>query len=489
MDFGDKRASAVAAGVAVDAARRAQQTWSELGISERLRVVRRFRQHLAGDLEAVLRTLSRAGRHDQEALVAEIVPLADACRFLERHAAGLLRPRRPSRRGRPAWLMGVSAEVRREPFGIVLVVAPANYPLLLPGVQLLQAVVAGNGVVVKPAPEFSAPMALMAEWLVEAGLPRGLVQVVGEGVEEVSDALDAGVDKVVLTGSAGTGLRIAVMAAERLVPTTMELSGNDAVFVLPGANLDLVARALTFGLRFNGSETCIAPRRVFVPQADAEALERALARRLPEVPARPIGPAARRQAMKLVGQAIAAGARPVGGPPDEAMAETAPVVLAEARPEMALLKADVFAPVLAIVPVADMDEALEMARQSPYALGASVFGPAVEAEALAARVDAGSVTVNDIIVPTADPRLPFGGRRRSGWGVTRGAEGLLEMTQVKTVSVRRHGPRFHFDPPRSSDQRLLAAAFRAMHGAGAGRWRAIRALVGAVREARQRRER
>src|SRR5690606_19223213 len=188
-------------------------------------------------------------------------------------------------------------------------------------------------------------------------------------------------------------------------------------------------------------------------------------------------------------EAITAGARPVGEFPDDEMADMPPIVLAEALPEMALLRAEVFAPVLSIVPVTDMDEALEMARQSPYALGASVFGPVDEAEALAVRIDAGSVTVNDIIVPTADPRLPFGGRHRSGWGVTRGAEGLLEMTQVKTVSVRRRGPAFHFDPPRASDDELLAAAFRAMHGAGAGRWRAIRALFGAVRAARQRRER
>src|SRR5690606_31250904 len=123
---------------------------------------------------------------------------------------------------------------------------------------------------------------------------------------------DAGVDKVVLTGSAATGRRIAVMAAERLVPSTMELSGNDAVFVLPGADPELVARALAFGLRFNGSETCIAPRRVFVPRAAAEALERALARLLPEVPARPIGPGARSRAMQLAREAITAGARPVG---------------------------------------------------------------------------------------------------------------------------------------------------------------------------------
>ena len=494
MHFGDERSpasrsAAVGTAARIAAARRAQRSWAAVGMSERLRVVRRFRRHLASDPDAVLRALSRPGRPRHEALVAELIPLADACRFLERHAAGLLRPRRPSLRGRPLWLTGVSAEIRREPFGVVLVVAPANYPLLLPGVQLIQAVVAGNGVVVKPAPEFCAPIVLLAEWLVDAGLPRGLVQILGEEVEEVAATLDAGVDKVVLTGSAETGRRVAAMAAERLVPSTMELSGNDVVFVLAGADLDLTARALAFGLRFNASETCIAPRRVFVARAEAEALEHSLAARLRDIPPRPIRPAIRTRVMELVRQAIADGARSVAGPVDESLAEMAPVVLSEARPEMALLKVDVFAPVLGIVPVTDMNDALEMSRESPYALGASIFGPVAEAEALAARIDAGSVTINDVIVPTADPRLPFGGRRRSGWGVTRGAEGLLEMTQVKTVSVRRRGPRFHLDPPRPSDERLLVAAFSAMHGAGRGRWRAMRALVDAVREARQRRDR
>lgn len=473
----------------VTEARRAQALWAEAGIRERLKVVRRLRRRMADRLDDLLDILQRGDRPRHEGLVAEIVPLADACRFLERQAATILRPHCASWRTRPAWLHGVSAEVRREPFGVILVVAPANYPLLLPGVQILQALVAGNAVVVKPALGCTGPLALLTALMEDAGLPRGLVRLLDETVGQVEAALDAGVDKVVLTGSATTGRCVAAAAAARLIPTTMELSGNDPVFVLPGADLDLVARALAFGLRFNGSATCIAPRRVFVARADAGALESALSARLLEVPAVRLTAETRAGLAGLVAQAIAAGARPLTGPPDLAGPEVPPIVLAEAAPGMALLQADVFAPVLAIVTVANVDEALAMATHSPYALGASVFGPPRAASALAARIDAGTVTINDLIVPTADPRLPFGGRRQSGWGVTRGAEGLLEMTRIKAVSTRRRGPHVHFDVPRPGGAALLDAAFRLLHGAGGTRRQAIGTLVRSLRRRGQRSDR
>jgi acyl-CoA reductase-like NAD-dependent aldehyde dehydrogenase len=111
-----------------------------------------------------------------------------------------------------------------------------------------------------------------------------------------------------------------------------------------------------------------------------------------------------------------------------------------------------------------MEEALQAAAASPYALGASVFGPVAEARAFAERVNAGSVVVNDVIVPTADPRLPFGGRGESGFGATRGAAGLLEMTALKAVSVRRGPFRPHLAPPGPKDARRFAGMIRWLHG-------------------------
>ncbi len=424
---------------------------------------------------------TRPGRRATESVSAEILPLAEACRFLEREAAGLLAPRRLGRRGRPVWLFGAEVEVRREPLGTVLIVGPSNYPLLLPGVQAVQALAAGNRVLVKPASGCGAPMLLLGEWLQEAGLPPGLFQVLDESAAAVAEAIAAGIDKLVLTGSADTGRAVAERLARHLVPSTMELSGNDAVFVLPGAEVEQVARALAFGLRLNGSATCIAPRRVFVPREMAVGLEDALVGQVAAIPPVPVSLPTRRRLAALARDAVAEGARALGiVPKDEDVAMT-PLILTDARPGMALLREEIFAPVLSLVPVRDMEAALEAAAHSPYALGASVFGPVAQARELAGRIDAGAVTINDLIVPTADPRLPFGGRHASGWGVTRGAEGLLEMTQVKTVSIRKGRLRPHFEAPREGDDALMLAALRLFHGGPGTRADAIRRMVQAVR--------
>ncbi|KAA0585866.1 aldehyde dehydrogenase family protein (plasmid) [Azospirillum oryzae] len=444
--------------------------------------MRGLRHRIAVNAERLVRSLeTRPGRRVAESVSAEILPLAEACRFLEREAAGLLAPRRLGRRGRPLWLFGVEAEVRREPVGAVLIVGPSNYPLLLPGVQAVQALAAGNRVLVKPAPGCGAPMVLLGEWLEEAGLPPGLFRVLDESAGAVAEAIAAGIDKLVLTGSADTGRAVAEQLARHLVPSTMELSGNDAVFVLPGAEVEQVARALAFGLRLNGSATCIAPRRVFVPRGMAAGLEDALVRQAAAIPQVPVPLPTRRRVATLARDAVAEGARALGNVPEDEDPAMTPLILADARPGMALLREEIFAPVLSLVPVHDMEEALEAAAQSPYALGASVFGPVAQARELAGRIDAGTVTINDLIVPTADPRLPFGGRHASGWGVTRGAEGLLEMTQVKTVSVRRGRLRPHFDAPRESDDALMLAALRLFHGGPGTRTGALRRMLRAVR--------
>ncbi|WP_244433729.1 aldehyde dehydrogenase [Azospirillum sp. B506] len=456
--------------------------WSVQDISSRLAVIRRLRHRISAGAEELIGSLdNRPGRTAAESVSGEILPLAEACRFLERDAAALLAPRRLGRRGRPIWLFGVEAEVRREPVGTILIVGPSNYPLLLPGVQAIQALAAGNRVLVKPAPGCSAPMVLLGRWLEEAGLPPGLFRLLDESADAVAEAIADGIDKLVLTGSADTGRAVAERLARHLVPSTMELSGNDAVFVLPGADVEQLARALAFGLRLNGSATCIAPRRVFVPHGMAAGLEAALRRHVGTIPPVPVSLPTRCRLATLARDAVAGGARALGELPREDSPAMMPLILANAAPGMALLREEVFAPVLSLVAVKDMEEALKVAAGSPYALGASIFGPVAQARELAGRIDAGTVTINDLIVPTADPRLPFGGRHASGWGVTRGAEGLLDMTQVKTVSVRSGRLRPHFDPPREGDEALMLAAMRLFHGAPGTRTGALRQLVQAVR--------
>jgi acyl-CoA reductase-like NAD-dependent aldehyde dehydrogenase len=392
------------------ASRAVQAAWATWALGERLRTLTAIRHGIAANAAGLTRAAGGgAGRPEAEVLSSEVVPLADACRFLEREAPRLLATRRLGAHGRPAWLSGVEAEVRREPLGLVLVIAPSNYPLFLPGVQTLQALAAGNAVLWKPGRGGAAAAEAFAAIAARAGLPAGVLSVLPEDPEAARRAVAAGVDKVLLTGSAATGREVLAELAQRLVPATMELSGCDALFVLPGADLDRVARAVRFGLTLNGGATCIAPRRVFVPHALAPELKE----RLGVAPGMSLGP------------------------------ET-----------------------VMITPVSDLDEALGAAALLPYALGASIFGPEEAAVALAARVRAGVVVINDLIVPTADPRLPFGGRGESGFGVTRGAEGLLELTVPKVVAVRRARRLFHLEAPHPGDAELFRAYLNLTHAGG-----------------------
>lgn len=458
--------------------REAQAVWAATPLAERLRFVHRLRQQIARRpealVEAVTDTAESSGRPAAEILSSEILPLAEACRFLEREAPRLLAPWRPGPNGRPFWLGGVELEVRRQPLGMVLILAPTNYPVFLPGVQAVQALAAGNAVLWKPGRGGLAAARAFAALAASAGLDERLLRVLPDTPDAGRAALASGPDKVFLTGSAATGRQVLADLAQRLIPATMELSGCDALFVLPGAGhaeLDRAAKALAFSLRLNGGATCIAPRRVFVPRRLAGPLETRLQEAVAGLPPVGLPPEVADRAWTLASEALAAGARPVAGGFSERLdgrpgGNLRPLVLADTRPDMRLLQEDLFAPVVSLVPVASMEEALAGAALCPYALGAAIFGPEAEARALAPRVRAGVVVVNDVIVPTADPRLPFGGRGESGFGVTRGAEGLLEMTALQAVAVRRGRFLPHLDEPQSGDDLFFRAYLATAHAGG-----------------------
>jgi len=404
-----------------------------------------------------------------ESLAAEVIPLVDACRFLERRAGKILATRRSSRRDRPAWLRGVSVSARREPLGTVLIIAAGNYPLLLAGVQTLQALVAGNAVLLKPAPGASRTAVQLQAALATAGLPPGLLTVLPAAPEMAQQAIEQGVDKVILTGSAETGIAVARSAAAQLTPCTMELSGCDAVFVLSDADADRAARCVAFGLGFSGSATCIAPRRVFVDRRVAAAFSSRLLALLRETPPLPVATSAAEEAERLINETVQQGGKLLAGgirTCEVLSGMLRPVVLQVETADLPLMKADLMAPVLAIMEVEGEDDALRYNDCCPYALGASIFGGTASSTRFAERVPAGCITINDSIAPTADPRVAFGGWKRSGSGVTRGAEGLLEMTRIKAIVTRRSKILPHLLPRKSNLAALLSGYLRLAHGGG-----------------------
>ncbi len=425
----------------------------------------------------------------RESISSELLPLADAAKWLGQNAARHLASKALGWYGRPGWLGRLATKVQREPWGLVLVVGTWNYPLFLTGVPTLQAIVAGNSVCIKPAPGSELICELWVKLLVDAGVPSDLLVLLPSDPLAASHAIQFGVQKVVLTGSSGTGRKVLSHLASGLTPATLELSGCDAVVVLESADLVRVADALMFGLRLNSGATCMAPRRVLIEKSVYEPLKKLLADRLAKESAYPVRIATARRLIEHAREACSMGAKSLIEASWENLVQVGedhvqltPIVLADVPPQAPLAKHDTFAPLLLLTPFQNRDEILAIDAQCPYALSASIFGNSGEAEDLAQRLEAGFVTINDLIVPSADPRVPFGGRRESGYGVTRGVEGLLEMTQIKVVARRLGNWLPHLQPVDATDESLLMGFLRLRHGRTIfDRMGAIKTIVQAIR--------
>ncbi len=419
----------------ISQARAAHLAWSRVRLKDRLLILRNARHAIANGCVELASSITEAAtvsnRNVADSLVAEVLPLAEACRFLEREAESILQPRKLGRKGRPVWLHGVQSEVHRVPLGVVLLIAPSNYPLFLPGVQALQALAAGNAVLWKPAPGGERAARMFARMLVDAGLPERVLQIMPAEIDSGTKAISAGVDKIFLTGHADTGRAVMHQAADVLTPSVMELSGCDAVFLLPGADLTRVVEALAFGLRLNGSATCMAPRRVIASKTIIDDVVQRLLPIADTVPPAAVSTKAVRLLAEVVGDACRKGAVMVRD--GQRGLNATPTLVKDVKPDDLIMRTDVFAPLLAFCAVPDERAALRAHAACPYALTAAVFGPEKQATELAAKIGAGTVLINDLIISTADPRVSFGGRGESGFGVTRGCEGLLEMTAVKTI--------------------------------------------------------
>ena len=467
-------------------ARKAGLLWSNSPLQGRLQILRGFRHALAEHASELAKLAASNAHPIQEVLVSEILPLLEACRFLERAAPKLLRTRTFGAAHRPLWLGGVQTQLRREPMGVIAIISPSNYPLFLGGTQVLQALVAGNAVLWKPAPGWAPAARGFAELLSSAGLPVDLLQILPDTLDAGINLVRSAVDKVIFTGGGENGRDVLHALADRAIPAVVELSGCDAVFVRADADLQLTARALRFGMTLNQGKTCMAPRRVFVAQGVAETLEVLLLKELTDFQCAAISEElSEAQAVRLCELLLdvkTKGGRLLRGGLNADGTIDMPLVFTGAHPRMRLFCEEIFAPVIGFMATQSDEAALQAASLCGFALGASIFSRSHdEAEQLATRIHAGIVCINDLIVPSADPRVPFGGRSKSGYGVTRGAEGLLELTRIKVIHTRRGGMTPHLDSPTPQPD-LIVAVIGLLHS---GSWRKrLRALTNLVRISR-----
>jgi len=436
---------------ALQRARAAQPAWAALSLAERVRYIHRIRDYLVDHADAVSTTVANdVGKTRVEALATEVLPSVLATHYYAKNARRFLQPRR-IRSG--SWLfLNKRSRIFRLPFGVIGIIAPWNYPLGIPMHEIIPALLAGNTVIFKTAPETQMVGRTIEAMIQAAGLPADVfihLNVPGEIMGQVLLDPEHHVDKLFFTGSVPVGKILMAKAAESLVPVSLELGGNDPMLVCPDAHLErAVNGAMWAGLQ-NSGQSCGGVERIYVHQ-DVYAPFIALLKQ--KVEALRQGPntdhdvdigamCTERQITTIrrqVDDALAKGATilaQVNLDPAYAKANFYPVtLLTEVDHTMTLMREETFGPVLGVMKVANMDQAIELANDSRLGLTGSVWSnDTAAAVALGRRIQAGVITINDHLLTHGMAETPWGGMKESGIGRSHGELGFDEMTQPQVV--------------------------------------------------------
>jgi succinate-semialdehyde dehydrogenase/glutarate-semialdehyde dehydrogenase len=422
-------------------AREAQAVWGALPYRERARQLQETARSLGAHTEDLAEIIHRDnGKLKVDALAAEILPAVMAFPFYIKQGRRFCAPRR-IRGGSPLMFNKRSRLVYR-PWGVVGIISPWNYPFAIPFSEVLMALLAGNAVILKTASSAPGVGQALAGLFSAADLPAGLFNYVEiPGAEAGPAFINAGVDKLFFTGSTAVGRELMALAAPRLLPLVLELGGADAAIVRADADLDRAAAGILWAAFSNAGQSCGGVQRILVHREVYPAfLEKfcALVRNLR--PGCDLGPMASSRQVETVRrqvEACVAGGAEIAAqsPVPEGDERFFPAtVLSGAGPGTPIMTEEVFGPVAAVLAVADDEEALRIANASSYGLTASVWSRRRRpARALAARINAGAVTINDHLMSHGLAETPWGGFGDSGLGRTHGEAGFREMLKQQVI--------------------------------------------------------
>jgi acyl-CoA reductase-like NAD-dependent aldehyde dehydrogenase len=462
--------------------RAAQPAWEAFGFEGRGRVLLRAQKWLMDNAEQVVSTIvSETGKTYEDATFAEISYGGGAFGFWANNAEKYLADERV--KSSAVLVKGKKLILRFRPLGLIGVIGPWNYPLTNSFGDCIPALAAGNSVILKPSEITPLTSLLLAEAMLECGLPENVFQV-ATGRGETGAALADEVDMIMFTGSTRTGRKVAETAAKRLIPASLELGGKDPMIVLSDADLERAANFATYYSMQNAGQTCISIERVYVEEpvydefvSKVSNKVRALRVGKPDgygsVEVGAITFAPQMDTIKdHVADAVQRGARVLTGgqelPGSGRFFE--PTVLVDVDHSMKIMTEETFGPTLPIMKVRDADEAVRLANDSPYGLASSVFSrDTARGEAIARRIEAGATTVNDAMINYAALELPMGGAKASGLGSRHGAGGIRKYCSQQAIVVT---PRLalkrevHMYPYKKRTSLLLGRFFKFLYGRG-----------------------
>jgi len=436
---------------AVGRSRQAQPDWEALGIPKRIDVLRNFQHLLYQNKSAVAQTITReAGKPCVEALLTEVMVVLDAARFLIDNSYSLLREEAV-----PHGNLAMKTKrgyLLREPYGVIGIISPWNYPFSIPATETLAALVAGNSVVLKPS-EFSTTVALeLASLLHGAGVPEAVFQVISGDGSTGKAFSESALDKLIFTGSVPTGKRVAETAATKLLPIVLELGGKDPMLVLNDADVDVASSGAVWGALVNAGQACLSVERCYVHRSLYPAFVDACVRKVQQLKVgngieadTDIGPLIHEDQLRFVESHVEDAQRLgakvlLGGKRLSEIGSNfyAPTVISDVTHAMRIMREETFGPVLPIMPFDSDDEGVQLANDCLFGLAASVWTrDRRRGEALARRIQAGTVMVNDVVSCFGISEAPHGGVKASGLGRTHGRFGLDEMVRAKYVDSDR----------------------------------------------------
>jgi acyl-CoA reductase-like NAD-dependent aldehyde dehydrogenase len=467
----------------VDDVASVQPFWSQLPLADRARYMRRAAQAIIDQIDELAELLTREqGKPLNESYVMELLPTIDSLRWLAEAGPEILDDERIPL---PIFLKQKRARFTYEPLGVVGVIAPWNYPWSIPFGEVAIALMAGNGVVVKPA-SLTPLIGQRIQGIFErAGVPEGLVRTVHGGGAVGQALVESSASKIFFTGSVEVGRRVGVECAQRMKGSVLELGGKDAMIVCADANLPNAVSGCLWGGFANSGQTCSGIERVYVVKDVADrfargVVEGAKALRVgdPMDWETEIGPMVSHEQLELVKElvddAVSSGATLHCGGAEQPFFR--PAVLTGVTHDMRIMREEIFGPVVPIVTVEDEDEAIALANDSEFGLGASVWTMnRAKGERMARRLESGMVWVNDHMFSHGACSCSWGGVKSSGLGRSHSKFGLYECVNIKLVTWEPSRTRdFWWHPYDESLGKAMQASARLLYGRDADKPGALR---------------
>jgi acyl-CoA reductase-like NAD-dependent aldehyde dehydrogenase len=469
---------------AVGRARAAQPAWEALGFEQRAKVMRQALKILMRKQEEFIDVIVRdTGRSRCETIMMEMFPACDALSYYAKNAERVLRDRKVALH----LLRTKKLVMTYRPLGVIGIITPWNGPFILSLNPAVQALMAGNAVVIKPSEVTPFSGRLVGELFHEAGLPEDVLTII-EGDGETGSALvHAGVDKISFTGSVRTGRMVGEACGRNLIPCTLELGGKDPMIVCADADVVRAANGAVFGAFLNAGQFCCSTERVYVVESLFEeftrlVVEKTKTLKLGTAGEFDIGPMIWPKQLETIesqmAEAVAKGATVlVGGKRALQVGNLfyEPTVLVDVTHDMAIMREETFGPILPIVRVRDDEEAIRLANDTTYGLAANVWTrDDRRAQQIAKRLCAGSVCVNETAIAYGVTEAPFGGRRTSGVGQVNGEAGLRGYCFAQPVVLDRFKAKDEavWYPYTVEKAQMLQRAMRWIWGTPLGRWMA-----------------